>query len=1146
MEDDNLGKNGEFDLKRLLVLSDTDTFDIQGATDVMSFDNLYILSYDSVKATKSAYKALSKDKTILSVEADKPAEIAGEVSDCEEKAASDYGKQKSDVTVAVLDTGYDTIYYKGNRILGSGYNVSGTGDNGSVQDDNGHGTVVSNIILDHSKANVLPLKVADNEERTSGLRMYIGMKQAIASEADVSNISMAAYKSNSSELMDSVITEVKKAGILTVVSAGNYGEDASNYSPANAKVAITVAAVRNDKTLDKTSNYGDVVDYAAYGSLEVGGIGGEISESSGTSVSAAIVSGVAADVIADGNHDYASAVKALDALAEDLGDAKCGRGFLGNMDVKSENSTEEEKKDEVTVVKSEFLTCDWKVLSEEELNALIEKASAIDAKRFLDDLSEEDKEKVLSMKDCYYDREVTSLVGEVDMESGTVEVNKRFHGTYQEYLYSDYFKDYVVQDGFASSTGKNYFNSGSKGKAYYKVKGQNGKGNIVASSNDRTGDSGTISVTGTNGGGFTFDDMEFGNIVFGGAQAPTYITVVNVGGKIGSHNQSNGVDADRPTGHGKSTECDTPVAKVIQDYPTAMVSGSACPATCMFELAYSDADEEVSEIENGKYARTYTLKTTKIKRENGTQKVTTTPGTCSVKGVKTTVTPKLCSACKHEISSESSTTTEDLGFASHTFNNTGFVDYNDQQHIKYCDNYAACSQVNPGGYSLENHVWPEWHMDYDSTCYSKGQNSRSCTICSAYRRQDIEEKPHDDGMSADGSKGTPVYKYENSNGFLNGHRWTQCSMCNRNVINQYLVTMTKDSTIDTAICDKSDHYYDVATAYRSQANVKIKAIPNIGLHFTNWTSPFASSIAWNPNEKETSFNMPSGAISVQANGAINISTLVVNPNFRTNSYKASCDAYWEGSSDSQAFGPKNWHSTKDIPVPTRVGYDFSGWTFSSDYPNDGPGVMSTLTAAALFTYGSDWAAESTDTITANWTPRTDTRYVIRHWKQNLAYDFDKQSNGYDTFEMDDYENYYTLVDTENLQGQSDKELKFSEIAKSYKGFHFVGGHTNTNDGPFVITTFARILPDGKTEIDLFYARNRYQVDVPTEGYGDTTITGEIGKTGNPSGDWFLYGDDVTVTYEPNDGWCTKYIVVDGTKIEGEKDRKNMPQLLPGQ
>lgn len=1145
LEDDNLGKNGEFDLKRLLVLSETDAFDVQGAADVMSFDNLYILSYDSVRETKTAYKALSKDKHILSVEPDKLAEIAGAADAGDAKAPADYGKQKSDVTVAVLDTGYDTTYYKGNRILGSEYNVSGSGKDNSVQDDNGHGTVVSNIILDHSKANVLPLKVADNEGRTSGLRMYIGMKQAIASEADVINISMAAYKSSSSELMNSVITEAKDAGILTVVSAGNYGEDASNYSPANAKDAITVAAVKSDKTLDESSNYGDVVDYVAYGFLEVGGIGGEISESSGTSVSAAIVSGVAADVISEGNSKYADAMNALDALAEDLGNEKCGKGFLTADGMQPGTSTDN---DGTTAGKSELLTCDWKSLSEEELNGLIEKASEIDAKRFLDDLSEEDKEKVLSMKDCYYDREVTSLVGEVDMESGTVKENKRFHGTYLEYLYSDYFKDYTVQKT-VSDTGKNYFNTNSKGFAWYKIKGTDGKGKLVAkdtTSGGRKDDTGTISVTGTNGGGFTFNDMEFGSIVFGGGEKPTYVTVVNVGGKIGAHNLSNGVDADRPTGHGKSTECDTPVSKVIQDYPTAMVSGSACPAVCAFELAYSDADEEVSEIENGKYARTYTLKTKKAGRKDGTPSVTTTPGTCSVRGVKTTVTPKLCSICGHAVSGESVTTTADLGYAPHSYPST-WAPLNGTDHYHDCVNYAACSKSanNAGSRVTHNHDW-QTIIDAQPNCTAVGKQHRYCPTCGAIDRTlpDIPALGHDWYWHAGVD-----------NNIQNGHLWVQCDRpgCNEGnptrdnaeigiVTHRYRLVLEKDqntksvsqtateSLSDIARLGKTDRInaLDISTYHSASATTTLTAVSNIGYHVIGWNSVSSYHSEENPSD----FAMPQQAVSITASSAINTSTLVVNPAFKTDRYKTSCDAFWEDSSNPQSFGPKNWHSTKDIPVPTRTGYDFAGWTLTSDHPNDGPGTMSTLVAAAVFTYGSDRAAESVDTLTANWTPRNDTKYVIRHWQQNLAYDFDKQPNGYDTFEMDDYENYYILADTENLQGQSDKALKFNEITKSYKGFHFVGGRTNTNDGPFVITTFARILPDGKTEIDLFYARNRYQVDVPTEGYGDTTITGEIGKTGNPSGDWFLYGDDVTVTYEPNDGWCTKYIEVDGTKIEG--------------
>ena len=1146
--DDDLEKDGEFDLKRLLVLSETDVFDVHGAADVLAYDGLYVLSYDSVKETKAAYKALQKETGILSVEADHVVEAAGNADQTKEKAKADLGDPLSDVTVAVLDTGYDTSYYSGGRILDSNYNVSGSGDADSMQDDNGHGTQVTNIILENSKASVLPLKVADAEGRTSGLRLYIGMKQAIAEEADVINISMAAYKSRTSELMDSIITEAKENGILTVVSAGNYGEDVKDYSPANAKDAVTVAALdKNGKRL-KSSNYGDAVDYSAYGKAAVGGIGGKMEEAEGTSVSAAYVSGMLADAVSD--NGYADARAALDALAKDLGGG-LGKGLMpkdADITGDAEEPTEDPVKPSVT--KSELLTCDWKSLSSEELNALIEQASETDAKRFLDDLSEEEKEKVLSIKDCYYGREVTSLVGEVDMEAGTVKEDKRFNGTYLEYLYSDYFKDYAVQaDPHVDATGSNYFNTGSKGFAWYKIEGASDKGKIVASditSGGRQGSQGTFRVTGTKGGGFDFKDMSFGSIVFGGAQKPTYVTVVDVGGKIGAHNQSNGVDADRPTGHGKSTECDTPVSKVIQDYPTAMLAGSACPSTCMFELAYSDADEEVSEIQNGKYARTYTLKTKKSPRKDGTPSVTTTPGTCSVKGVQTTVTPKLCSVCNHA-TGESSTSTQDLGFAPHNYANQPWVDDgNAYSHHQDCVNYAACKGSANSTGSRVTHIHDNWHYTVitPANCTSPGTQRKTCGTCGYHEDSPIPALGHSDYWHA-----------KTHNGIPNGHLWVQCDRPGCNVNNRildgsdrYRLVLEKDqhtqSVTQTATESLSSlaslgntsgiSGLDIGEYHASGATATITATPNIGYHFNNWSmsADDERSVSWRPNEDPTAFGMPGSAITVKANSAINTSTLVVNPDFKTNRYKTSCDAYWEGSSDPQSFGPKNWHSTKDIPLPTRTGYDFAGWTLTSDHPNDGPGTMSSLTAAAVFTYGSDKAATSVDTLTAKWTPRNDTKYVVRHWQQNLAYVFDKQPNGYDTFEMEDYENYYTLADTENLQGTSDKTLQFKEIAKDYKGFHFVGGRTNDNDGPFVINSSTRILPDGKTEIDLFYARNRYQVDVPVEGYGDTTLTGEIGKTGNPSGDWFLYGDNVTVTYEPNDGWCTKYIVVDGTEITG--------------
>ena len=52
--------------KRLIVLSNTSDFDTYNAVSTISYDNLYILSYDTEKDCKKAYKALSDDSTITS------------------------------------------------------------------------------------------------------------------------------------------------------------------------------------------------------------------------------------------------------------------------------------------------------------------------------------------------------------------------------------------------------------------------------------------------------------------------------------------------------------------------------------------------------------------------------------------------------------------------------------------------------------------------------------------------------------------------------------------------------------------------------------------------------------------------------------------------------------------------------------------------------------------------------------------------------------------------------------------------------------------------------------------------------------------------------------------------------------------------
>ena len=120
----------------------------------------------------------------------------------------------------------------------------------------------------------------------------------------------------------------------------------------------------------------------------------------------------------------------------------------------------------------------------------------------------------------------------------------------------------------------------------------------------------------------------------------------------------------------------------------------------------------------------------------------------------------------------------------------------------------------------------------------------------------------------------------------------------------------------------------------------------------------------------TSSTATSGAASVTvgynntlyAIWKINTSTLTVNPNGGT----------WDGYTSTQSY-TQNYNTTKSIPVPTRTGYTFAGWTTSSSFY----GSMSSTTEAATYTFGS--ANGVTDTITASWS--------INSYKLDVNWDY---------------------------------------------------------------------------------------------------------------------------------------------------------------
>lgn len=187
---------------------------------------------------------------------------------------------------AIIDSGIDKNNSKFNdKLVDFGLNFSSSGD--GIQDDNGHGTAMASIISDNSDAYIMPIKIANKDGKGTVLGLYLGIMAAIENEADLINISMTT---SNSDLISSAISEAISNDITVVAAAGNQSADVSNYSPANIKDVITVAALDENYVPASYSNYGEI-DYTAVGTKEVQTLHG-YETLSGTSIAAAYVSSV--------------------------------------------------------------------------------------------------------------------------------------------------------------------------------------------------------------------------------------------------------------------------------------------------------------------------------------------------------------------------------------------------------------------------------------------------------------------------------------------------------------------------------------------------------------------------------------------------------------------------------------------------------------------------------------------------------------------------------------------------------------------------------------------------------------------------------------------------------------------------------------
>jgi serine protease AprX len=248
------------------------------------------------------------------------------------------------VTVAVLDTGIDRLPDFAGRLVG-GVDLSGGGD--PFQDSYGHGTFVAGLIAGDGAssngqysgeapgANLVSIKVADASGSTDLATVISGLQWAVDNRSaygiNVLNISFGVQTGESTFLdpLDQAVEAVWNSGIVVVAAAGNAGPfNGTILSPGDDPLVITVGALDDMATPstsdDEMTNFSSVgptspdgwvkpdlvtsgrsvVSLAAPGStIDNGYPSAQIGQGnfvgSGTSFSAAIVSGAAALVLAD-------------------------------------------------------------------------------------------------------------------------------------------------------------------------------------------------------------------------------------------------------------------------------------------------------------------------------------------------------------------------------------------------------------------------------------------------------------------------------------------------------------------------------------------------------------------------------------------------------------------------------------------------------------------------------------------------------------------------------------------------------------------------------------------------------------------------------------------------------------------------------
>ncbi len=314
----------DFQSARLIIESTAPIMDEHAVEITNIYDDYYIIQYEDALTAQTAYKTFSEKNTILSIQPDCVVSLESEeiiltdasleesiedvqtqsdvqswVQETEEMAWSskligmdvfhefilDNYTELPVVEVAVLDTGVDTdLDSLEGRILDGGKNYCSSSPGKPPEDDHGHGTLVSNIIVENTFANVMimPIKVMNKEGEGYDSHIVRGFAYAMECGVDIINLSIGG--DGEKAIYESIINKAQQMGIAVIVAAGNESQDVGNSTPANIDSSITISSINRDNTFSSFSNYGNQIDFCAPGdSITAIGIDGLKYSISGTS-----------------------------------------------------------------------------------------------------------------------------------------------------------------------------------------------------------------------------------------------------------------------------------------------------------------------------------------------------------------------------------------------------------------------------------------------------------------------------------------------------------------------------------------------------------------------------------------------------------------------------------------------------------------------------------------------------------------------------------------------------------------------------------------------------------------------------------------------------------------------------------------------